>query len=50
LQFFYLRQMAGCDFSLSACLFITHPEGIAKSVSQQLGWGCGLKVFAAGSR
>jgi hypothetical protein len=47
---FCLRQMAGCDFSQSACLFITHPEGIAKSVSQQLGWGCWLKVFAAGSR
>jgi hypothetical protein len=26
---FCLRQMAGCDFSQSACLFITHPEGIA---------------------
>src|SRR5438270_8746806 len=26
-------------FSPSACLFITHPEGSAKSVSQQLGWG-----------
>jgi hypothetical protein len=42
---FCLRQMAGCDFSPSACIFITHPEGIAKSVSQQLDWGCGLNVF-----
>jgi hypothetical protein len=30
--------------------FITHPEGIAKSVSQQLGWGYWLNAFAAGSR
>src|SRR5947209_4811742 len=24
-----LREWAGCDFSPSACIFITHPEGIA---------------------
>jgi len=34
-----LLEWAGRDLSPSACLFITHPEGIAKSVSRQLGWG-----------
>jgi hypothetical protein len=39
--------MAGCDFSRLPGLFITHPEGIANSVSQQFGWGYRFNAFAA---